>query len=274
MSKRLVIWIVVTLAGIGCAITVCLLQPGEPQFGGRRLSEWLANLDRQHNRRSQIERAEKAVRCIGPNALPFLLRMLQTSDSAFKRKGIEMARKQSVIAFQFPDENQRLNWALAGFHALGSEAESAVPTLIAWIEAKGVTTDTRTRCRALAAIREIGPPASNAIPALLAALNDKEKWVRSNAAIALGAVGQRPAVVVPALVASLNDPDPVVRGFSVAALYHFGDQAKPAVAALRNARDDSDVNVRGLVAAALKKIELATEETVEDPQFLLNVFPK
>ncbi len=51
----------------------------------------------------------------------------------------------------------------------------------------------------------IGPAAAEAVPALMAALKDKDKKVRRNAAFALGEIGPAAKEAVPALEAAVRD---------------------------------------------------------------------
>ena len=272
LKYRIVLFIFV--GGILAFSALYMLNSREPAHQGRPLTEWLADLDR-HVSPSQSRKAEEAIRCIGTNALPQLLRMLQTRDSAWKRKLIELERKQSVIKLHFTTENQRHSRALAGFKTLGADAQPAVPVLIGWLENRGgPQLDSRTRMAAIATLRELGPPAKSAIPALIEALKENDARVQAYAAFALGAIGQEPSMVVPALAARLNDPDPVVRGNSVGALSKFGERAKAAVPALERALYDTNGNVRSLARIALRKIDPEGEAGPQEWRTLLNARPE
>jgi hypothetical protein len=84
---------IVLIAGVA----LCLLIFREPANEGRRLSEWVADLGSGRTPQ-QVAKAQKAVRTIGTNALPFLIKALRTRDSALKRTLIELSRKQSLMA--------------------------------------------------------------------------------------------------------------------------------------------------------------------------------
>src|SRR5271170_4156910 len=90
----------------------------------------------------------------------------------------------------------------------------------------------------------IGPPAEEALPALLDALRDKEANVRGIAAFALARLG--PAAV-PALVSGLDHVDPGVRAGSALALGGMGAGARRTVDALLRTVHDEDAHV-GLAA--------------------------
>ena len=83
MIKRRRVGLFVVLGLVAVAIGFFALRPREPVYQGKRLSEWLADFNRAG--RGQIDQAaERAIRQIGTNALPFLLTDLSTLDSPYK----------------------------------------------------------------------------------------------------------------------------------------------------------------------------------------------
>jgi HEAT repeat protein len=75
---------------------------------------------------------------------------------------------------------------------------------------------------------------------------------------AIRALGERPteaAVVVPALSAALKDRDPFVRRDAAHALAKLGPEARPALPALRPLLKDRNHGVRKAATEALKKID-------------------
>jgi hypothetical protein len=126
--------------------------------------------------------------------------------------------------------------------------------------------DADIRQHAAAALRAIRPKAAKAVPALAAALKEKDVRhaiaaalvaalkdpkddVRHRAADALGKIGD---AAVPALAAALNDPDKDVRRHAADALGKIGDAAVPALAAALN---DPDEDVRHRAAGALESLQ-------------------
>jgi HEAT repeat protein len=74
-------------------------------------------------------------------------------------------------------------------------------------------------------LREIGPPAKTAVPALIWALGDV-RYIRSTAADALRAIGPESVkTAVPALVRLLKDDDAEVRSAAIKALKVIEPQA-------------------------------------------------
>ncbi len=94
----------------------------------------------------------------------------------------------------------------------------------------------------------------NPVPALIAALNDENSYVRWNAAVALGHLGPDAREAVPALIAALKDTDQSVQYDAAIALGWIGPDAREAVPALIVALKDKNESVRFLAAKALGRI--------------------
>ncbi|MCZ6676829.1 MAG: HEAT repeat domain-containing protein [Candidatus Poribacteria bacterium] len=98
----------------------------------------------------------------------------------------------------------------------------------------------------------LGMIGESAVPALIAAINDADEWVRQNAVAALGRIGDPAAV--PALIEALNDEDERIRERAIVSLGLIG---KPAVPALVEALRETNVAVREQVIDALNRIGTA-----------------
>src|SRR5262249_21904848 len=95
--------------------------------------------------------------------------------------------------------------------------------------------DRRNATRVLA--KGIGPEGKAAAPALIRALRDEDSGVRCDAATALGKVGPVTKEVVPALAAALADKE--VRSSAADALGEIGPTAREAIPALGRAYEES-----------------------------------
>jgi HEAT repeat protein len=82
------------------------------------------------------------------------------------------------------------------------------------------------------ALGKIGPDASSAVPALIAALADPRSDVRRIAATALGAIGADAKAAVPALVLMLEHDAPSLASSAAEALAQIGLPARSAVSKL------------------------------------------
>ena len=82
-------------------------------------------------------------------------------------------------------------------------------------------------------------------------LQDPADEIREASAWALGQIAPQVALLVPALTAALADRDPVVRGLAALALRDAGGKALPALNTLAAHLKDEDVNVRMMSAQAI-----------------------
>jgi len=277
--SRAIAWVVL-LAVIAAVAAFCALRPREPVYEGKRLSEWLRDLDDNTLAADSRNRAVGAVLQIGSNCVPTLVELLHSSDSWLKRKLMESVGNQSRIRFHFTTAQERRGWAIQGIKVLGP---AAIPMLIDLLNDKAAMMTamiclsrvgpeavwplTRTLTNEApqvrsAAIVTLGLLRSNgqvAVPALVARLeSDEDNRVRASAANALGYIGKDPEVAVPALVKHLRDPDPTTRAQAVLALARFGTEAKAALSVIRELQGDANQFVREAAVKALEEIDAGT----------------
>ena len=109
----------------------------------------------------------------------------------------------------------------------------------------------------------LGPAAKDAVPSLMAALEDDDLFVRLDAAAAFGHIGPEAALAIPALVQALTNQHRGVRFNSAYSLGLLGNLAKDAVPALKVALNDADPDVRTKALEALQKIEPASSRSAQ-----------
>jgi HEAT repeat protein len=114
--------------------------------------------------------------------------------------------------------------------------------------------DLDVRMAAAVALDRYGPPARDAVPALIRTTRASDAILRVQAIHTLEALGTDAAPAVPALISSLKDPDGPVREAAAHALGRFGKLAESAQPALRLALDDSSPQVRQAASDALLSI--------------------
>jgi hypothetical protein len=171
MRKRVQIALTVLLTMAAVVSAWLGLRQREPVYHGRRLSDWLtayrlhglAGVETWQVRVEQQE-ADEAVRHVGTNALPTLLRMLRAQDSALKVRFIGLAARQHLIQVNYIPAEEMHYRACWAFGVLRAKAWSAVPALI---EIAKLNLSRDSQYCALAALANIGPPAKEAIPFLL-----------------------------------------------------------------------------------------------------------
>jgi hypothetical protein len=288
MPKRRLILGTISLGA--CAVALCLTHActGEPSFKGRSLSTWLARLDVavDETGATQTQNAEalEAVRHMGTNTVPFLLRYIHSEGPPKPAKAILM-----VHLFL---EGHGLHWDLTGMTkahraqlalcALGSEARVAIPTLVrlssdttapntayraAWVLISIATkedlpalaqvfTNQQESARWIVAnhIHRLGPDARPAIPLLLHCLQHTNSDIAAAAALSIGKLHLEPQQCVPALVATLAAGDDATRFRSATALGEFETDATFAVPALRKMLRDPSPHVATAASNALRSI--------------------
>jgi HEAT repeat protein len=131
--RRRKLWILLG-CGIAVVLIVMLLREREPHYKGRSLSQWIALLNNSERDGPQHE-AEGAVRHIGTNALPFLLRWIQYKEQPWRTR-------VGTLCYKFPEKvagplsrlvvgrgRERQDEAFSALYVLGPEAKAAIPIL-------------------------------------------------------------------------------------------------------------------------------------------------
>jgi hypothetical protein len=122
----------VSLGAIACvAIATALSTNHEATWDGESLSYWLQigyGTGMTHGETDRDD-ADVAVRHVGTNALPYLIRELGATYSPTRWRLVQLAQRQSFISvsYRYPDE--RRSRAIGAFQALGRIAAPALPQL-------------------------------------------------------------------------------------------------------------------------------------------------
>jgi HEAT repeat protein len=155
-----------------------------------------------------------------------------------------------VDALSDRDAELRVNAALALGHA-----KATSPEVVAGLAAVVGDGDVRVRRSALLALKELGPEAKAALPAVVRTLRvETEPATRKVAAEALGAFGAASAATVPDLVEALGDRNEYTREEVVRALGSIGPKARAAVPALQPFLKDEDEDIREAAEDAVARI--------------------
>lgn len=232
MKKRKRILLIAGAAFIICGLALVLYishESSEPVYQGKALSYWLtAYSSRQGQPAPKSDAADEAIRHMGTNCLPRLLRLLQRHDSPFKVKIRGLLHRQHFLNTRFFDPGQDFA-AFRAMEQLGAAASNAVPELIHIFE-----TDSSffSKQAVPAILGAIGPAARRSVPMLLSAATHTNEVVRNNAIHALGQIHAEPDKVVPALMQCMKDPSAVIQAQAVKSLGHFGADGRPAIPAL------------------------------------------
>ncbi|WP_160164662.1 HEAT repeat domain-containing protein [Pedosphaera parvula] len=292
-SRQIAVFIAVTLVVI--TVWVCFSRSREPEFQGRSLSAWLKQLDdgdtdrgiewsvwRPRQSSSQAQAAQ-AIREIGTNSLPFLIKRMTRHESPLKTKALDFLRKkQSWIKIPLSTNHYPRQAALA-FDVLGPLAKPAVPAL------SSILTNSQFSKEATIALAAIGPEGWTVLYDKLADTNaSANSWVKSCiiwgmaghhvtqpgttelimievtnrnhssggiAGWALGELGTNQDQVIPVLIKGLQSPDLATRWGACNGLGKFGTNAIIAVPALLQSLQDSNISVKNHAREALKLID-------------------
>ena len=263
------------------------LHSREPEYQGRKLTQWLRELEAAPDMNSPAWRdAVHAIRAIGTNGLPTLITMLGGADSRWKVQAVALIQDTANVDLSesLADADQRR--ARIAFQVLGRAARPAIPNLAALAD----TSDPALAERAFLAMLEIGgpetiPPLLNvltnpnparqimavnylgllrsqaraAVPALVQTLTGGDAELRANVARALGNIGLDAPLAVPALTRTLSDADSRVRVAVAMALGAFGTQAESALPALRQLPDDPDEFGRRVIPRSILRVQCELE---------------
>ncbi|MEN6406825.1 MAG: HEAT repeat domain-containing protein [Thermoguttaceae bacterium] len=220
---------------------------------------------------------------IGPAAgaaIPSLLELLKDPEADVRRQAVDAAMRihpgsdvpmpLGVKVLEDADPGVRIRI----LHAIAESGERAVPGLIQILD------NEKTAYWACVALREMGPVAKDAVPALTAKLKDSHPEIRREALLALAAIEQASASAAPQIAEALKDPN--TAGAATFALGRIGLIPADADAVIRaNAKsDDMLLSTTSLWALARVHPEdkdlrrLATERLIDrlkDPNPLARV---
>jgi HEAT repeats len=208
------------------------LHPDDPTYKGKRLSVWLEgyNVVNRPSEPIRAQEAYEAVRHIGTNAIPTLLRRLRAKDSKLTLQLVALTKKQHFYKFKFKAAKDLNREGYYGFMTLGSDGKDAVPELIRMYEQDH---STESRYLVVSALGFIGPTAEQAVPMLVQSLGDTNWEARCQVIGVLGQIHARPELTVPALVKCLSDQNIGARRLAADAIGAFGSAAEPALPDLR-----------------------------------------
>lgn len=205
-----------------------LTREREPRYQGKSLSAWLREMARKGDSEREIAPVKAAVRQMGAEAVPSLLKMLRRkNNSPFAPKIIELCQRfdwlRPILAPKMAEEENSL--ARTGFDLLGPAASNAAPELIK-IYHENISESSQL-C-ALTSLFGVAPARGQLL--LIEAATNRYDSVRGTALWLTSR--DRPDFAVPLLIKGLSDPTPRVQGMAALKLGEFGTNALPAVPAL------------------------------------------
>ena len=238
--------------------------------------------------------SDEAVRHIGTNAIPYLLKWISEEPSGEKtikaiNIPIEWLNKKLAPKHDWTIQDKswiRPSGASKALAALGNQAQAAVPELERLLyEAKGKTAqiiapialgnlgqlgilpltkaltncNTKVRIAAAAGIYHLGTNAEPLIPILIHSLDDEIIQVKETAHLILMTLKLRPDIVVPAMIARVESENATTRIQAAEILSSYRTLASPAIPALVRALDktnnSTNVAKRNAILEAIRRID-------------------
>ncbi len=231
--RFLLIGLAVLALGILAGIIIARYAPAPPVFGGKTVKAWALQNDAIVPRPVEAAalrlEAAAALRTLGSNAVPALVKLLSASDSILRRALWSHAAQLPAPLERFitrtirPPEAAVLQRAAArALAVIGPEAEAAVPALSRTLRAK----EADVRYESGLALGRIG---GAGVDELADALTAKDPNVRYPAVVGLGEVHSNLNLAVLALLQGLGDPNDGVRIAAGGSLSKLGTNVLPLV---------------------------------------------
>jgi HEAT repeat protein len=230
-------------------------RPSEPVYQGLPLSHWTTNLyPLGSTNTSLVPEAREAIRGIGTNAIPFLLRWIQFKSADADKVAIDANDGRMLLAYG----------SAHAFEALGHLGNGAVPVLARWANSSAPT---HNRYLYLQALAGIGP---EGLPALLSVMTNRANNARLYAISAVESLGTNAAPAIPTLIALLQDPDHDANFFAASALGGLRLQPQLAVPALQRLLQDGRSQARYVAIISLGMFRSEARSAVPDLMPFLN----
>jgi HEAT repeat protein len=272
-THRYLLPLIVALVVLG-AFVISLHGSAEPAYQGKPLSRWIRGLEYENV--NPTDKQRQALRAMGEPAVTRLAGLLETHDSAIKRRFVKYAESHANIHNRFiaphrviPESTYHAQAATA-LGEIGPSAKSAIPELMtaskssdSFVAARATAalikiqegsvarlltqladTDSTNWFEAALVSKYLGTNAELAVPLLVSALQKSTNTgVRQYAVSALGGIARRPSIAVPALVNCIGDRNADIRRDAIDALCNFKEAKPQIVPLLLSCMQDTDNNV-------------------------------
>ncbi|MCI0748196.1 MAG: HEAT repeat domain-containing protein [Verrucomicrobia subdivision 3 bacterium] len=250
---RKVLIIAVVVIGVSCVSTL-VTRPTrllEPAYQGKTVTAHLQTLaSGDWELRND---AAAALVAIGPEATPFLVRVLEKRANPIETALLRLQSRLPVPQITPSTTPQLRRCAAEQLGSLGAGDRRAIEALIR----AGTEDDRSVVEEAQRALRRLGPAV---VPELTAALKSRNARIRRHTAEVLGDFGSRASAAIPDLLRLLQDRDETVRAQAARSLGAGGDPT--AVGGLAGALSDRSPAVRTAAADALGVIGASAQSAL------------
>ncbi len=231
-----------------------VMQPKEPSYQGRRLTEWMADLKK--GRVSSNTQAEEAIRQMKTAALPFLEAGLSRSLNPMPRSPFSERYQNLMQKTYLRDravEQERWERSFLALEILGSDA---VPVLERLMDNSETSIEAAEILGKLDAIEILEKGVDRA----------RDFGSRLGAVNGLGHVSQRKDQAGPLLLALTHDPDPRIVGAAARGLATLAYKPEESVPRLRELLQSKDRSIRWGMVYALRNFGPAAASAIPDLQ--------
>jgi hypothetical protein len=177
MTKRFRIIFLLMFALLAGMLSLYVHHNREPSYQGRTLTRWLEVFHKASDdplaNEAILNASTNAVRQIGTNAIPFLLKKVASREWVFRGRVESLLERQSLIHFHFARPDYKNVLGMSGFIILGKDAKSAVPELIMLSK----DPDDVARFFALDSLGAIESDKETLLPVLLRLLHDQRHLI-------------------------------------------------------------------------------------------------
>lgn len=261
-SRKISLTLLIVFAVV--VIGFVVMQPKEPSYQGRRLTEWMSDL--KHGRSPLNTPAEEAIRQMKTPALPFLEADLSRSLNPMPRSEFSERYQNLMQKTYLRDravEQERWERSFLALEIIGpdaipvlerlmdnAETSTEASGLLGKLDAveileKGINParDFRARLGAVNGLGQVSQRKDQAVTLLLALTQDPEPRIAGAAAWGLGTLAYKPEESVPRLRELLQSKERSVRASAVYALAYFGSAAVSAIPDLQKMDTTGDTNL-------------------------------
>lgn len=249
------------------------MQPKEPEYQGRKLSEWIADLNEPP---PKYDAAVASIRQMKQTALPIIeARLIKgRKRGGWERFLLTLDGKTGVgrrysEAFQWEVDFKALeaigNDAIPVIERLFTVESAASPATRTLAELEAVESLNRAcqpnqkgrlRLCAIAALLDIKRRREEVSPILIHLTGDNDSDVKISAVEALGILTVLPEKAIPRLCELLETEKDDVKEAAIYSLQAYGTNALTAVPALQKLAAGNDITLRAAAQEALSKIKL------------------
>jgi hypothetical protein len=150
-----------------------LLRSSEPTYQGKTLTDWLSEYhdDLLQADATELANSKLAIKAIGTNGIPTLLKLLQAKDIKGTQQLESFVQRLGLKSFQITHAKEKWELADRGFVLLGKDAGSAAPALANLLK----TSPPEPALYVLSSLVNIKPPKEIALPALIDQLSNTNK---------------------------------------------------------------------------------------------------